>query len=143
MSAGIAGYQTLTTSIKRFRKLLWQNRGNEGPPKAASRKLTARRHLGPRRSALGPRCIFKLRSSARSVPRKSRACHGGAAIPALEPRSKNQVEHDGREDDQPEITVRPEPSQAIVRVVDVERGHLPEEMGTGSAHAKEEHDSGA
>jgi hypothetical protein len=29
-------YQTLTTSIKRFGKLLWQHRGNQGRLKAAS-----------------------------------------------------------------------------------------------------------
>ena len=60
----------------------------------------------------------------------------------LEPRSENQIEHDGREYDQPEIAVRPEALQAIVRIIDIERGHLPEEMGTRSRHAKKEHDLG-
>jgi hypothetical protein len=31
-------YQTLTTSIKRFGKLLWQHRGNKGRLKAASQR---------------------------------------------------------------------------------------------------------
>src|SRR4249919_3014342 len=120
MSAGSAGYQTLTTSIKAFRKLLWQDRGNEGSLKAASRKLTARRHRAPGRASLGP-----------------------VRLGALEPRSENEIEHDGREHDQPEIAVRPEAAQAILRIVDIERGHLPEEMGAGSGHAKQEHDLGA
>ena len=47
-----------------------------------------------------------------------------------------------REHDQAEVAVGAEAPQAILRVVDIERRHLPGEMGTGGAHADEEHDLG-
>ena len=58
-------------------------------------------------------------------------------------RSENEVEHNGGEYDQSEVAIGSKAPQAILRVVDIERGHLPEEMGTGGGHAKEEDDLGA
>ena len=58
-------------------------------------------------------------------------------------RSENEVEHNGREYDQSKVPIRSKAPQAILRIVDIERGHLPEEMGTRGRHAKEEHDLGA
>src|SRR6516164_8532593 len=89
--------------------------------KVTVRKLTARRHQGPRANRTGAQMHFS----------------------GLEARREDEVEHDRGEHDQPELAVRPEASQAIVRIVDIERGHLPEELGGGRPHAKQEYNLGA
>jgi hypothetical protein len=53
MCEGKAGHLPLTTSVKRFEKRPWQDRGNEGSSKAASGKLTARRHPAPEHQLWG------------------------------------------------------------------------------------------
>ena len=57
-------YQTLTTSVKRFGKLPWQHRRNQGRLKAADNgEANSKASRGPRRSRSGARCFFKLRSA--------------------------------------------------------------------------------
>ena len=50
---------------------------------------------------------------------------------------------DRRENDQSEVAIGAKALQAILRIVDIERGHLPEELGAGGRHAEQEDDLGA
>src|SRR5215831_16404506 len=62
-------YQTLTTSVKRFGKLLWQHGVNQGRLKAADNgeKLTARRHAGLGGDTLRGPLVFVHQANAASA----------------------------------------------------------------------------
>jgi hypothetical protein len=55
MRQGKGGYQTLTTSIKRFGKLVWQDQGNQGRLKADLKEANSKASSGPQGDKLwGP-----------------------------------------------------------------------------------------